>query len=229
MTMIKALVFDLDDTLYPERAYAFSGFEAVAERFADRLGDAVHAAAVMRELFDSEHRPRVFNALLPRLGVNETPDLIREMIDAYRFHRPTIALYGDADAALTRLRPGYRLGIITDGPAAQQRAKVEALGVIARVDAVILTAELGPGFAKPHPRAFELMAEKLGTPHGNCAYIADNPAKDFVAPNALGWTTIRILRPGGVYQDASTAEGGAPQHVIISLDEIDALIHPRTN
>jgi len=222
--MIKAVVFDLDDTLYPERAYAFSGFEAVAERFADRLGDAAHAAAVMRDLFDTEHRPRVFNALLARLGVNETAGFVQEMIEAYRDHRPIIALYGDADAALTRLRPGHRLGIITDGPQAQQAAKVAALGVTTRVDEVILTDELGPGFAKPHPRAFELMADKLGMLHGQCAHVADNPAKDFVGPNALGWTTIRIIRPGSVYQDASTAEGGAPQHVVSSLDELDALL-----
>ena len=39
MASIRAVVFDLDDTLYPEREYAFSGFAAVATAFQDRLGD----------------------------------------------------------------------------------------------------------------------------------------------------------------------------------------------
>ncbi len=222
--MIKAVVFDLDDTLYPERAYAFSGFEAVAEQFADRLGDPDASTAAMQHLFDTEHRTRVFNALLLKLGLDEPGELIDAMIDAYRRHRPTISLYDDADAALTRLSGRHRLGIISDGRTVQQSAKVAALGLAARVDTIILTDELGPGLSKPHPRAFERMADRLGAAHDECVYVADNPAKDFVAPNALGWTTVRIVRPDGIYKDAPIAERGAPQHVITSIDEIDDLI-----
>ena len=36
---VKVVAFDLDDTLYPEREYAFSGFAAVAEAFEQRLGE----------------------------------------------------------------------------------------------------------------------------------------------------------------------------------------------
>jgi putative hydrolase of the HAD superfamily len=222
--MIKAVVFDLDDTLYPERAYAYSGFEAVAGQFADRLGDPAESAAAMRRLLDTEHRMHVFNALLADRGFEQTGKLVSAMIDAYRGHRPVISLYEDADAALTRLRTRHSLGIITDGRIIQQAAKIEALGLSPRVDAIILTNELGPGFAKPHPRPFELMADRLSAAHAECVYVADNPAKDFVAPNALGWITVRITRPDGVYNDAPTAEGGVPQHVISSLDELDGLV-----
>ena len=45
-------------------------------------------------------------------------------------------------------------------------------------------------------RCFEEMAGRLGLQHSQLAYVADNPAKDFVAPNTLGWLTIRIRRPG---------------------------------
>jgi len=221
---MKAVVFDLDDTLYPERAYAFSGFEAVAARFADWLGDPAASAAAMRRLFDTEHRTRVFDALLAELGLDEPGDLIGAMIGAYRRHRPNIALYADADAALTRFSGRCRLGILSDGPTVQQSAKVAALGLAARVDAIILTDELDPGLSKPHPKGFELMADRLGAAHDECTYIADNPAKDFVAPNALGWVTIRVVRPDGIYKDAPVAEGGAPRQIITSLDEIDGLI-----
>jgi len=30
--------------------------------------------------------------------------------------------------------------------------------------------------------------------------VADNPLKDFTAPNALGWNGIRVRRPAGVYE-----------------------------
>ena len=64
MDPIAAVIFDLDDTLFPEREYAFSGFRAVARAFSHVLGEVESATARMRELFDSQHRRRVFNQIL---------------------------------------------------------------------------------------------------------------------------------------------------------------------
>lgn len=225
MPAIDALIFDLDDTLYPERAFAFSGFTAVAEVFADLLSGADQAAARMRQLFDTEHRPRVFNTLLAEIGLEPDPRLITAMVQAYRTHRPTIALHADADAALTRLRGRCRLGLITDGPIIMQRHKIEALGLRTRLDKIILTAEFGEGFGKPHTRAFETMAERLGTNPALCAYVADNPAKDFAAPNVLGWRTVQIRRVDGIYRNNSPAEGGRPSAVIDTLDLLDGVLN----
>ncbi len=255
---MKAIVFDLDDTLYPERTYAYSGFAAVAESFEDVLGDPAISTKTMRGLFDSTHRAHVFNEMLRRKNLSGEAQLLADMIDTFRRHQPAISLYADAEAALTRLehspfscsgttlsspldkggkrgverctetdfamKKKYRLGIITDGPTVQQSAKVTALRLESRVHEIILTDELGRGFDKPHPRSFELMAERLGVEHDACVYVADNPAKDFVAPCALGWQTIRIVRPDGIYRDTPIADGGTPHHTIESLDALDALL-----
>lgn len=222
--MISAVIFDLDDTLYPERSFAFSGFAAVAEAFQQILGGAGQAADRMRELFDTGHRGRVFNQILAQAGAAEDPDLIRRMVATYHAHRPTITLFPDADRALARLRPARKLGLLTDGPAVMQRAKIEALELAPRLDAIVLTDELGAGAGKPDPRGFELLASRLGANHDACVYVADNPAKDFVAPNALGWETIRVVRPDGIYRDATVAQAGSPRHVIDTLDELDKLL-----
>lgn len=232
MAAVKAVIFDLDDTLYPERAYAFSGFDAVAAAFRDPLGDPATAAAEMRRLFDTEHRPRVFNALLRERGPRDAErersasvkELVECMIETYRTHAPTICLHVDADTALTRLRGRYKLGLITDGPAVSQWAKIDALGLRGRLDEIIITAELGAQHAKPHPRAFELMAERLDVAPAACVYVADNPAKDFIAPNALGWTTVQIVRPDGIYRDEPTAAKGEPEHTITTLSELSAIV-----
>ncbi len=246
---ITAVVFDLDDTLYPEREYAFSGFDAVASAFEDHLGDRAETAALMRELFDTEHRPRVFNTLLARLrnraaglsprGVTfeesarakargshfaDDEALVKRMIQTYRGHTPTISLHADANAALSRFRDTHKLGLITDGPAQTQAAKIDALSLRQRFDAIILTDELGPSLGKPHPHAFELIAGQLGVSPAQCAYIADNLAKDFVAPNALGWTTIQIRRTDGIYRDNPPADGGIANQVIDTLDDLDDLL-----
>jgi putative hydrolase of the HAD superfamily len=51
-------------------------------------------------------------------------------------------------------------------------------------------------------------------------YIADNPAKDFVAPNLLGWKTVQILRPEGQYQSVSAALNGEAQIILTDLREV---------
>lgn len=241
MCRIRAVVFDLDDTLFAERDYALSGFAAVARAFADRLGDAGRTEADMRRLFDGDHRSRVFNALVAERGLGGDASLVARMVEVYRSHSPTIRLYSDAEAAMSRLRPDHKLGLITDGRAAAQWAKIDALNLRSRLDESIVTSELDstggastrvesspkaapPAFAKPHQRAFQLMAERLGVAPRECVYVADNPAKDFVAPNALAWLTIQIRRRDGIYRDAVTAPDGQPKHCIDSLDALDSLL-----
>ena len=220
---IAAVVFDLDDTLFVERDYAFSGFAAVADAFLKELGDPTETALRMRALFDTGHRPRVFNALLAECGWDEsskTEKLVERMIEVYRAHSPSITLCRDADAVLTRLRRQYKLGLITDGPPEQQWAKIDALNLRARFKKIIVTGDLAPGQSKPSPAAFELMADRLGAPHNECVYVADNPAKDFVGPNALSWMTIQINRPDAVYLDEQPAPDGEPDHRIHSLEDL---------
>lgn len=225
MPDLRAVIFDLDDTLFMERDYAFSAFAAVAKVFEEVLGDPDESAAEMRRLYDTEHRRRVFNTIVERRGLAGAEQLVPRMIETYRTHKPAIQLAPDAAASLTRLRADYKLGLITDGPAVMQRAKVEALRLRPRLDAIILTDELGPDRGKPDPYAFAHIAGMLGADASECFYVADNAAKDFVAPNALGWTTVQIKRPGGVYADRAPATGGEPQHSITSLDQLDRLLH----
>jgi len=224
MRTIKAVVFDLDDTLYSEREYAFSGFTAVASAFKGQLGDPVDTIAQLKALFDTEHRPRMFNALLNQRGLPEDEQLVVAMVETYRRHIPRISLYPDADAALTRLRAQYKLGLISDGRTDTQTLKLNALKLLPRLDGTIVTSELGPGYEKPHPRPFEWMAESLGGDHDQYAYVADNAAKDVIAPNALGWMTIQIVRPDGIYRGAPPAEGGDPRHIIDTLDDVDPIL-----
>jgi putative hydrolase of the HAD superfamily len=57
-------------------------------------------------------------------------------------------------------------------------------------------------------------------------YIGDNPAKDFVAPNRLGWNTVCLLDDGrNIHpQDFSLSSQMLPQHRISQLSEIENII-----
>lgn len=227
MRTIAAVVFDLDDTLYPERQYVLSGFAAVAEAFRDQLGDVAKTRADMQRLFDPNRRKRVFNELLAERGLSdsaETNGLVGRMLETYRSHKPKITLHADADTVLARFGERYKIGLITDGRPVQQQAKIDALNLRTRFDEIIVTGELGADCAKPSPAAFELIATRLGAAHAQCVYVADNPAKDFVGPNALGWMTVHVDRPDGIYRNESSPVTGAPDHKVDSLDALVSLI-----
>src|SRR5690606_1831285 len=111
-----------------------------------------------------------------------------ELLKAYRAHEPTgLQLHDDAKWALEHFRK-LPLGLITDGYPHVQRAKIAALGTGGLFRHIVVTDELGgKPFRKPCPAGFEKIAEVIAA--DRYAYVADNPAKDFVAPNVLGWLT----------------------------------------
>lgn len=220
MPILRAIVFDLDDTLYPEVEFARSGFRAVAAAFADRLGPPEATFAHLIDLFAEYDRARVLDALLDRLGIGDDAALLADMVARFRGHIPTIQMHSDAQRAIERFAGRMPIGLLTDGLVPTQQNKIAALGLAGRVQAVVITGEFAREQWKPHSRGFEEIARRLQCPSGPLAYVGDNLAKDFVAPNALGWMTIRIVRPDGIYQDRTAPAGGTPHHTIHTLDEL---------
>lgn len=100
-------------------------------------------------------------------------------------------------------RQGHTLSLVSDGALASQRAKVQALQLEEWFEGpIVLTDTWGRSFWKPHHRAFEYVRDHLGLPADRMVYIADNPHKDFVAPRALEWRTIRLRLPGQLHAEA---------------------------
>lgn len=207
---IDAVVFDLDDTLYPERDYVRSGYRHVARLLHERHGGPPGADAWMWERFCAGRSGNMFDEACRHFGLALPPEAMAELVRAYREHRPTLTPDPELLGALDALRGRVKLGLLSDGYLPAQQYKLEALGLADRFDAVLFTESLGRDCWKPSPRGFQWLADRLGVPHGHCCYVADNVAKDFVAPNALGWLTIRWQRPGQVHAALATAPGGAP-------------------
>lgn len=224
-----AIVFDLDDTLYPERDYVRSGLAAAARAFAAASPEAGEAAflALTVGMFEAGVRGRIFDAALADLAPGAPPALLQSLIDAYRAHQPTsLSLFGDARDALERWGERGPLGLVTDGFLAVQQAKVRALGIEPCFAALCFTDALGGREAwKPSPQGFLEIMARLGRPASRCVYVADNPHKDFHAPRALGWRTVRVRRPGGEHALADArAPEWAPGAEITTLDDLDAAL-----
>lgn len=219
--MIRAVVFDLDDTLYPEISYAEDGFRKAAAVLEGLYG-VKNAYQKIRTLFD-EDRMGVFGRLCSSESLPEKA--VEDAVDTYRKNQPEkLEFYPKTKDVLQYLRQnGFKTGIITDGRPFSQRAKIRALGAEAYFDAIIVTDEIGREYRKPHPRAFEEMARKLNVRTEEMMYVGDNPQKDFAVKEYLPLKTVQI-RTGGLYQDAEYRNDIVPDEIVADIREILELV-----
>lgn len=187
---IKGIIFDLDDTLYSEKEYVRSGYKAVS----DYLGGG-YEEALWRHFVAG--KPAI-DELLNEIGRQSDK---KEALDKYRSNKPDIHLYSGVVELLTKLRKkGIKIGIISDGRPEGQRNKIDALGLEKLVDDIIITDELGGiQFRKPCDIAFKIMQIRWRIPASEMLYIADNPVKDFQAPQQLGMNSLWYKNGDGLY------------------------------
>lgn len=189
-----AVIFDLDDTLYSEKAYIRSGFRAIArvlpfvEKVEERLWSYFEAGL-----------PAI-DALLHDLHIEDTATR-SECLKAYRTHQPQIQLYPEVPKLLRQLHEKQiQIGILTDGRPDGQRAKLQALDLLSLVDTVIITDELGgPQFRKPNDIPFRIMQGRMQVPYEQMIYVGDNLQKDFIAPETLGMSCVYFRNSDGLY------------------------------
>lgn len=212
------VVFDLDDTLYLERDFALSGFAAVGHRLEMKHGIIGFADECAR-LLDEGVRGSIFDHALTALGAGGVGVAIVDLVEIYRRHRPKIALAPDAARLLDQV-DRLSSALITDGPARMQAGKVGALGLGTRLGRLVLTGMLPAGFGKPHSMAFELVERWSERSPRDHVYIADNAAKDFVAPRARGWRTVQVLREGRIHRGNPPTARHAADVVVETLDDV---------
>jgi putative hydrolase of the HAD superfamily len=215
------VVFDLDDTLYLEVEFVRSGFDAVDAWLSRELRLNGFAAEAWR-LFGDGRRGDIFDAALQTLGAPAGAGLIRKLVKVYRGHTPAIELAPDAVRIFARRADFYGFAILTDGCEDAQRRKIDVLGLVSCCDLIVPTDQWGRDYWKPHPRGFAAVQEYFSAPSSSLAYIADNPAKDFLAPKALGWKTIRIRREGGLHSRVEAELTHDADLGITDLDEMSS-------
>ncbi|MGB7537484.1 MAG: HAD family hydrolase [Anaerolineales bacterium] len=221
--MLKAWIFDLDDTLYPEREYVRSGYRAIGEWAERRLKlSAVIVRAQLDSLFDGGFRGDAFQWWLSEQGLPES--LLPEMVKTYREHDPQIAFFPETEAVLEALKPRFRLGLVTEGRRAAQEAKIRVLGLDRWIEAVVVLGEDDRADWKPSRKPFDRMLGMLSIAGGEAAYVGDNPLKDFRGAREAGLRTVRIRRGGGLHagEEPAAAED-APDREIRTLEELGVM------
>ena len=208
----RAILIDLDDTLLDDTSYAsvcWADACAVAE--ARLPGVDIKRLRVTIDKLSSwfwsdpkRHRTgrldlrRMTRAILEqvfaKLGINDR-DLAHEVAEKYRdLRQARSTLFPGAMDALDRLRAeGVRLGMMTNGAAATQRAKIERFGLAPYFDHIVIEGEFGAG--KPDRRVYDTLLSALDVTPADAWAIGDHLEFDVLAPMQLGlhgiWVDVR--------------------------------------
>jgi putative hydrolase of the HAD superfamily len=189
--MIRAILFDLDETLL-DRTNSVAAFVSDQHtRFAEWLGeiDALQWCArfLVLDARGSVAKSVVYARLLEEFG--GAPGLDEDLLQDYRAHCALHArsFSGMADTQDSLRSSGLRLGIITNGETQFQSRHIEAVGLAAWIDAVLISEQ--EGLRKPDRTLFERAAERLGVVPADCLFVGDNPVADVLGAAAAGMRT----------------------------------------
>lgn len=190
----KIVVFDLDDTLYKEIDYLKSGYKKVSELVEKRYGldSLLIYDHLLSWYFKGEN---AFARLNEHYGIDNP---IEEYLDIYRYHHPSIVLSAETKNTLNALKSkGVTFGVISDGREITQKQKIEALGLEEWIGWNNILINEDNKYFKPNHWSFDRMMlhcyEQYSGVDLKFYYVGDNPKKDFLAPNQLGWETVCLL------------------------------------
>lgn len=220
--MIKAVIFDLDDTLYNEREFVYGGFKEVCSYLAEKhnlncdelFNETIH-------ILNLEGRGKIFNIICEKYEIYED---IKKLVGIYRGALPQIKLYKDSIYILNRLKENYKIGLITDGMASVQWNKIKCLGIEHSFDKIVVTDDHGREYWKPHEFSYREMLNNFNCKSCEVVYVGDNPHKDFIGARKVGLCTVRIIREFGDHMKTKLTEEYEADYEIKDLRELEELL-----
>lgn len=238
---VRAVLFDLDDTLFAHRSAVEAAILAHLSATGLDVPDPDAALVTWREL-EEHHYHRYLSgevdylqqrrdrasAIVAEYGGTVlagaeadawwTAYLV-EYRSAWRLHEDALPCL---DALAARI-PGVRFGIITNGELDFQTPKLDALRLSERVDAVVASGEVG--VAKPDPRIFALACDALDVAPGEAAYVGDRLRTDAIGAARAGLTGVWLDRHGDPQDPGELEEADRLGVVrVTGLDEVPAVL-----
>lgn len=219
---MKALIFDLDDTLYNQEQPFKRAVQAhlpvqdeqmEALYIAFRLyADEVFEAATAGEMtLEASHIYRMKRALAD-FGHQVSDELALTIQKDYQENQGKLLLSPEFPAIFDYCHQHkIRLGIITNGPHLHQLRKLQSLEMTKWIsdDVTIISGQVG--VTKPAKAIFDLMVEKMQLLPEELCYVGDSFENDVVGAKGAGWKAIWLNHrkrkaPQSPYQADSVVE-----------------------
>jgi HAD superfamily hydrolase (TIGR01549 family) len=230
--MIKAVLFDLDDTLFDHRGCAREALRAVQgchdcfrsmpfdalERAHARFLEELHADVMLGRMPLENARVERFRRLLASADVPSADGLAGRIATTYReTYRTARRPIAGAAALLSGVKIHARIAVVSNNLLEEQQEKLRTCGLDEFVDALIVSEEAGT--SKPDPAIFRLALNRLQAIPGDAVMIGDSWAADVAGARAAGMRAVWFNPEGAM---APAGETAAPE--LRSLEPVDAAL-----
>ncbi|MBB3387036.1 MULTISPECIES: HAD family hydrolase [unclassified Rhizobium] len=221
--VIKAILFDLDETLLDRRSTAAEFLqmqyrELVAGQFGDALSQDQYAARYFKlEEEGLVKKSDLYPALVASFGL--PAELSGPLLNHFRLRYPEMArpMNGAREALQTLRKVGLPCAIISNGEGGVQRKKIEVAGLADLIEFALISGEVG--IRKPDRQIFEMAAERLGLLPSECVFVGDNPTADVLGALNAGMSAVYF---GEI--ETWPLELPKPDYTCNSLGDVVALI-----
>ncbi len=245
LSKVKAIYFDLDDTLcgYWDASkkglretfelvpipgvtteHAIQAWGAVFQAFAGQLKG-------IEELYDayltSGERTRTHQMQLTLAALDiEDAELTQRLSQTYMERRDAnLKLFPDVLDTLDRLSKTYKIGLITNGPADIQNQEIDTTGIRKYLSAIFIEGEQRVG--KPSKIVFDRAAAAMDCTPAELLMVGNSLHHDILPAIGYGWATVWTLRDSDVPPSSSTGKpepvptsGPMPDLIVGNLSEI---------
>ena len=195
MIMIKAVLFDFDETLQ-DRTAAFEKYmDTFFAEFCPDISESEKEKRKEEMRITGKggyvNREEWYSSLVKSWGWSDAPSakvLANHYDTLFGDHN---VIFPDSKKLLEELkRRGYITGVITNGPSVLQNHKMDTSGLRPYCDIVIVSGDIG--IHKPDPEIFRYTAKKLNLKPGECVYVGDHPINDIQGALEAGMKAIRM-------------------------------------
>lgn len=199
---LKAIIFDIDSTLYTNAEYAFEQVDCQVRRFASLRGITNEEARKMvtdyRKKYAKENggkKVSLSNTLLSfGVSIEQSVQWRRELIEPADF----LGADKQLQEALAALGRRYKLLCVTNNPVLPAQKTLDALGVADLIE--VLVGLDSCNLSKPAKEPFVLAAKKAGTDPASIVSVGDRYDLDLAPALELGMGGILVRGVADVYR-----------------------------
>lgn len=222
---IKAVLFDLDDTLWPIVPVIRRAENLMydwLQRHVPQVAQRVSIEGMRQRRQDLMRTDPVYQLDLRRLRqavlaeafreAGEDEALVDHAMAVFSKARNEVEPYEDVRPVLDRLRPRHRLGTISNGV-----ADLESIGLAHYFDASLAAWHFGK--AKPDPDIFAAACDALQVAPSEALYVGDDLLLDVQGAQRAGMAAVWLRRPD--LGTPATEADVRPDLICASLHELE--------
>lgn len=195
--MIKAVLFDLDNTLVDFMKMKRICSEEAVSAMID-AGLPIGKERGVKLLFDAYRKygienQEIFQVFLKKVMGKIDRKILAKGISAYRKVKTGfLTPYPNVIPTLIKLKErGLRLGIVSDAPELQGWIRLADMEIIHFFDIVVTLGESGK--TKPSRKPFMIALKKLKLKPGEVLFVGESPERDIKGASSVGMKTALAL------------------------------------